>query len=261
MTPRQVLVSGNWKMNHTHYEALQFVQSLAAMLRSGPLPPERALSLHPSFTAIRSVQTALESDAVPVALGAQNCHEADHGAYTGEVSAGMLAKLNVSYVIVGHSERRQYFAETDEIVREKLGAVLRHEMTPILCVGESLPEREAGTHLEKVSRQLTVALGGRAQDVVAALVVAYEPIWAIGTGRTATPGDAEEMASHIRGEIAAMAGGEAAEGVRVQYGGSVTPDTAGALLCCRNVDGLLVGGASLQASSFYEIAQARASRR
>jgi triosephosphate isomerase len=254
---REVLVSGNWKMNHTHFEASQFVQALAALLRAAPLRPGRALSLHPPFTALRSVQTALESDGVPVALGAQNCHEAAKGAFTGEVSAEMLAKLNVSLVIVGHSERRQLFGETDETVRAKLDAVLSQSMTPILCVGETLEEREAGEAFAKVSSQLDAALKGRPAEVVGGLVVAYEPIWAIGTGQSASVGDAEEMAAHVRGAVANLAGQDAAASVRVQYGGSVTPANAGELLRCADVDGLLVGGASLQPESLFEIARAR----
>ena len=254
---RELLISGNWKMNLTHFEAIQYVQELAALLRAGPLRAGRALSLHPPFTALRSVQTALESDSVPVALGAQNCHESEKGAFTGEVSAEMLSKLNVSYVIVGHSERRQYFAESDQLVRAKADAVLRREMTPIICVGESLEERESGEALPKVSCQLEAAIGGRSAAVVGGLVIAYEPIWAIGSGRTATVEDAEEMAAHIRTEVERLAGEEAASFVRVQYGGSVTPESAGDLLACKDVDGLLVGGASLKAESLYEIARAR----
>jgi len=245
-------------MNHNHYEAIQFVQQLAALLRASPLPPEREASLHPPFTSLRSVQTALESDGVPVSLGAQNCHQEDRGAFTGEVSAEMLAKLNVAYVIVGHSERRAYAGETDELVRAKLDMALRHAITPILCVGESLDEREAGAAFDKVTRQLEAALSGRPGQVVSGLVVAYEPIWAIGTGRTAASSDAEEMAAHIRAEVARLAGDEAASAVRVQYGGSVTPDNAAELLRCANVDGLLVGGASLAADGFVEIARAGA---
>ncbi len=257
MSDRELLISGNWKMNHTHFDAIQFVQTLAALVRANPLRPGRAISVHPPFTALRSVQTALESDAVPVLLGAQNCHEAESGAFTGEVSAEMLVKLNVSYVIVGHSERRQYFGETDELVRAKADAVLRHAMTPIICVGETLAEREAGEASNKVSGQLEAVLGGRSAAGVGGLVVAYEPIWAIGTGETASSADAEEMAAHIRAEVERLAGPEAAAAIRVQYGGSVTPETAGDLLRRRNVDGLLVGGASLKADSFFEIAIAR----
>lgn len=255
---RRVLVSGNWKMNHNHFESIQFVQTLAAILRASPLPSGRDASLHPPFTSLRSVQTAVDSDAVPVALGAQDCHSQDRGAFTGEVSAEMLAKLGVSYVIVGHSERRMHFGETDEIVRAKLDAVLRHAMTPILCVGETLAERQEGRADEKVSRQLEAALAKRPGSVVAGLVVAYEPIWAIGTGETATATDAQQMAAHIRGEVERISGVEAASGIRLQYGGSVTPDNAGELLSCADVDGLLVGGASLSAGSFADIGRAGA---
>jgi triosephosphate isomerase len=253
---RVQLVSGNWKMHHNHYAAIEYVQKLAAVMRATPLPKSRVASLHPPFTSLRSVQTAVESDAVPVVLGAQNCHQDEDGAFTGEVSAGMLEKLNVSYVIVGHSERRQYCAETDAIVRAKLDAVLRHKMTPILCVGETLPERESGAAGVKVASQLEAALSERPADVVGALVVAYEPIWAIGTGRTASVDDAEEMAALIRQEVERLAGKQAAAELTVQYGGSVTPDNAAALSACTNVDGLLVGGASLSAEKFYEIVRA-----
>ncbi len=257
MSERELLISGNWKMNHTHFEAIQFVQALSALLRATPLRAGRALSVHPAFTALRSVQTALESDGVPVALGAQNCHESEKGAFTGEVSAEMLKKLNVSYVIVGHSERRQHFGETDELVRAKADIVLRHAMTPIVCVGETLAEREAGEAKGKVGRQLEAVLSARPPAVVAGMVIAYEPIWAIGTGRTASSEDAQQMAAFIRATIGHVAGADAAEGARIQYGGSVTPDKAGELLRRRDVDGLLVGGASLDAESFHEIALAR----
>jgi len=255
---RGLLVSGNWKMNHNHYEAIQFVQKLAAIFRASPLPAGREASLHPSFTSLRSVQTAVESDAVPVALGAQTCHFEDRGAFTGEVSAEMLAKLGVRYVIVGHSERRAHGVETDEIVRAKLDAILRHQMTPILCVGETLAEREAGLATTKVVGQLETALGGRPGPVAAGLVVAYEPIWAIGSGLVASTGDAQEMAACVRGAVMSLAGAEAAAAVRVQYGGSVTADNAAAMLACPDVDGLLVGGASLDAVGFSAIVRAGA---
>lgn len=256
--PREVLISGNWKMHHNHYESIQFVQKLAAILRVSPVPEGRVASLHPTFTSLRSVQAAVESDAVPVALGAQTCHGEDRGAFTGEVSAEMLAKLGVRYVIVGHSERRAYCGETDEIVRTKLDAVLRHEMTPILCVGETLSERQANGAVTKVVGQLEAALAGRPGAVVGGLVVAYEPIWAIGTGQVASTGDAQEMAACVRGAVERLAGSEAAAGLRVQYGGSVTADNAGAMLACPDVDGLLVGGASLEAVGFSAIVHAGA---
>jgi triosephosphate isomerase len=253
---REVLVSANWKMNQTHYEGIQFVQKLAALLRTNPLRPGRAISIHPPFTALRSVQTALESDGVTAALGAQNCHEADKGAFTGEVSAEMLAKLNVRYVIVGHSERRQLFGETDAIVRAKVDAVLRHAMVPILCVGETAAEREGGNAHLKVSTQLEAVLGGRSKVGASGLVVAYEPIWAIGSGSTASIDDAQQMAVHIRSEARRLSGDEAAGALRIQYGGSVTRANARELLSCSDIDGLLVGGASLDPGSLVEIASA-----
>lgn len=254
---RGILVSGNWKMHHTHYEAIQVVHQLAAQLRAEPAPERATISLHPPFTSLRSVQTALESDAVPVALGAQNCHFEDRGAFTGEVSAEMLAKLNVRFVIVGHSERRALFGETDDVVRLKLDAVLRHAMTPILCVGETLAAREAGQAEAKVTSQLEAALARRGPDALAAVAVAYEPIWAIGTGRTASADDAQAMAATIRGVLARLAG-EVAGAMVVQYGGSVTPDNAEELLACPDIDGLLVGGASLDADKLVSIVRAAA---
>jgi triosephosphate isomerase len=253
---RPVLVSGNWKMHHNHFQAIETVQKLAALLRSAPLPAEREASVHPPFTSLRSVQTAVESDRVPVSLGAQTCHHEDRGAFTGEVSAEFLAKLNVRYVIAGHSERRAHCGETDELVRAKLDAILRNGMVPILCVGETLEEREAGEAESKVASQLVAALSARERDVVGSLVIAYEPIWAIGTGVNATPADAGSMAAVIRSNVAVLAGAGAGESVRIQYGGSVTPDNAAAILAEAGVDGLLVGGASLDAERFSAILHA-----
>ena len=252
---RGVLVSGNWKMNENHFEALKLVQELGALLLAGTIPPGREVSVHPPFTSLRTVQTAVESDHVPVALGAQNCHFEDRGAFTGEVSAEMLAKLNVRYVITGHSERRQHFGETDEVVARKIGAILRNGMLPIVCVGETLDERDAGGAEAKVRAQVRAALEGRPTDVISSLVLAYEPIWAIGTGKTATPSDAEEMCAAIRSEIGHFAP-LAAAAIRIQYGGSVTPETAGELLAGEDVDGFLVGGASLDAQRFVAIVRA-----
>ncbi|MGD0876351.1 MAG: triose-phosphate isomerase, partial [Acidimicrobiales bacterium] len=191
-----------------------------------------------------------------VALGAQTCHFEEGGAFTGEVSAEMLSKLNVRYVIVGHSERRALFGETDEIVRLKLDAVLRHAMTPILCVGETLAEREAGMAEATVSRQLAAALDGRGEKALEAIVVAYEPVWAIGTGVNAGSDDAQAMAAMIRGDLRSL-GGDVSLSMTIQYGGSVTPDNAAELLSCPDVDGLLVGGASLDADKLVAIAHAR----
>jgi len=254
---RGVLVSGNWKMHENHFEALKLVQELAALLFAGAIPPGREVSVHPPFTSLRTVQTAVESDHVPVALGAQNCYFEDRGAYTGEISAEMLAKLNVRYVITGHSERRQFFGETDETVAKKVDAILRHGMVPIVCVGETLAEREAGDAETRVRGQVRAALEGRPAEVVASVVLAYEPIWAIGTGRTATPADAQEMCAAIRSEIGRFAP-SATAAIRVQYGGSVTPETAGELIAGADVDGFLVGGASLDAQRFVSIVRAGA---
>jgi triosephosphate isomerase (TIM) len=270
MTKRRPLVSGNWKMNLNHFEAIQAVQKLAYRL-SAEDHATRDVSIHPPFTDLRSVQTVLESDDIPIALGAQSCHWAEAGAYTGEVSPVMLAKLNVSYVIVGHSERRQLFGETDAVVAAKLRAVLTHGMTPILCVGETLDQREAGEAERTVTSQLAAAFSGSSDDErdtaslparrplaahqVGQLVIAYEPIWAIGTGQHATPEDAQGMCRIIRGTVAEHAGKEVAAALRVQYGGSVTATNAPELLTQDDVDGALVGGASLDPDAFARIVQ------
>ncbi len=239
-------------MNHTHLEAIAIVQKLAYSL----LPADynrTEVSIHPPFTALRSVQTLLDADDVPIALGAQNVYPAESGAFTGEVSPVMLAKLNVRYVIVGHSERRELFGETDTFVNEKLLAVLRHHMVPILCVGETLAEREAGTTQSKVMGQLEAGFQGVSAQAAAGVVIAYEPIWAIGTGRTASPADAQEMCKEVRSWLAANYSAELARRVRIQYGGSVTPSNIAELMAEDDIDGALVGGASLNAERFGQI--------
>jgi triosephosphate isomerase len=251
---RPLLVAGNWKMHENHYEALRLVHEMGALVRPGGIPPGREASVHPPFTSLRTVQTAIETDHLPFVLGAQTCSGADRGAYTGEVSAEMLAKLNVRYVLAGHSERRQLCGETDEIVRAKVDAILRNGLTPIVCVGESLAERQEGLAPERVAAQVRAAFGGRSAGVAASCVVAYEPLWAIGTGETAKPEDAEQMGALIRRELEALAPGAGL--ARILYGGSVTDDNAGELLEQRNVDGLLVGGASLDAQRFVAIVRA-----
>ncbi len=250
------LISGNWKMHHNHFEAIQTIQKLAYALRSDDYRHVE-VSVHPPFTDLRSVQTVLQADDIPVALGAQNCHSEDSGAFTGEVSAAMLAKLDVSYVIVGHSERRALFGETDDVVNAKARAVLRHAMTPIVCVGESVERRRAGEAHSVVAAQLKGSLEGLDSAAVGGLVIAYEPVWAIGTGETATPADAQDMCAHVRSLVAEHWGSGAARTVRVQYGGSVKPANAPDLMAQPDIDGALVGGASLDATEFARIVNHR----
>ena len=255
---RKPLISGNWKMHHTHFEAIQVVQKLAFALRKEDYAAVD-VSVHPPFTDLRSVQTVLEADRIPIALGAQHCHWEDKGAFTGEVSPPMLAKLNVTYVIAGHSERRTVFGETDEDVNRKVLAVLAHAMTPILCVGESLDQREQGVTEELVRGQVLAGLDAVSAEQVAALVIAYEPIWAIGTGRTATADDAQGVCAAIRAVVGERFGAAAAAGVRIQYGGSVKPANAAELMGQPDIDGALVGGASLTAEDFAPIVRYRTS--
>jgi triosephosphate isomerase (TIM) len=254
-TARRRLVSGNWKMHHDHVQAIRMVQDLGLRLSSVDLR-ELEVSVHPPFTDLRSVQTVIEDRSLPVVLGAQHCNAQDEGAFTGEVSPPMLARLGVRYVIVGHSERRALFGQTDAEVAAILRAVLRHGMTPLVCVGETEAERAGGATEERLTTQTTAALGGLPAQQVAGLVVAYEPIWAIGTGNTAGPDDAQAACSHIRSVVAGLAGKESAEALRIQYGGSVRPDNTEELMAQPDVDGLLVGGASLEASSFALIVRA-----
>jgi triosephosphate isomerase len=242
-------------MHHDHLEALHTVRDLGLRLKSDDVARVDA-SVHPPFSDLRTVQTLLEGESIPVALGAQHCHHLDRGPYTGEVSPQMLARLGVAYVLVGHSERRQHFAMTDEAVAATLRGVLHHEMTPILCVGESEEERDAGHTERRLTVQLRAALGGLDPATADRLVVAYEPVWAIGTGRSAGPVEAEDACGFIRQLVAEVLGVEVAEGLRIQYGGSVTPDNAEALAGEPDVDGLLVGGASLAAESFLDILRA-----
>jgi triosephosphate isomerase len=203
------------------------------------------------------VQTTIESDRLKIQLGAQNCFWEEKGAFTGEVSPAFLQKLNVAFVIVGHSERREIFGETDEQVNRKVKAVIKFGMTPIMCVGETLEEREEGLANEKVLAQLKAGLAGVTADQVAGMVIAYEPIWAIGTGRTATTDDAQAMCAQIRAAVADLAGADAAAGVRVQYGGSVKPTNIAELMGAPDIDGALVGGASLDPDDFARIVQYR----
>ena len=250
------IISGNWKMNLNHFEAIQMVQKLSYELDRDDYAAVE-VTVHPSFTNIRSIQTLLDADRIPIKLGAQNCHWEDGGAFTGEVSAAMLMKMQVKYVICGHSERRELMGETDDEVNAKVKAVLKHEITPILAVGETQGERDADQTESKIVGQLEAGLGGVGGPKVAAMVLAYEPIWAIGTGLTSTPADAQEVCRLIRTTVQRLKGKEAAEGVRIQYGGSVKPTNIFDLMSQPDIDGALVGGASLEAESFARICQYR----
>jgi triosephosphate isomerase len=256
--PRTPLISGNWKMHHNHFEALQLVQKLSYLLTKDDYDAVD-VSVHPPFTDLRTVQTYFisEKEPIPILLGAQNCHTEEKGAFTGEVSPPMLAKLDVRYVIAGHSERRELFGETDELVNAKVKAIFKAGMTPIMCCGETLEEREAGDTEAKVTRQVEAGLAGLSAAQVGAMVIAYEPIWAIGTGRTASSEDAQHVCALVRLTVARTAGSEVAATLRVQYGGSVKPTNAGELMAQPDIDGALVGGASLEADDFARIVQYR----
>jgi triosephosphate isomerase len=247
--PRKPIVAANWKMHKTHLEAIQAVQKLGYLVTAEDAEAVEVV-VCPAFTALRSVQTLIESDRLPFALGAQNVHGEDRGAYTGEVSPAMLAALKCSYVIVGHSERRELFGETDEIVARKVKAVFAAGMTPIACVGETLEHREIGRTDELVSAQVKAGLGGLTPEQARTLVVAYEPIWAIGTGRNAEPADAGQVIGVIREALGAMYGADAARAVRIQYGGSVKAGNIRGFMAHPEVDGALVGGASLDPEEF-----------
>ncbi|HET7489447.1 MAG TPA: triose-phosphate isomerase [Acidimicrobiales bacterium] len=256
MAERKPLISGNWKMHHTHFDAIQVVQKLSYALRDEDYAAVD-VSVHPTFIALRSVQTVILNDKLKIVLGAQNCHWEAKGAYTGEVSAPMLAKLEVGYVIVGHSERREYFGETDDMVNRKAKAVFANGMTPIMCVGETLEEREAGGAEKKVDGQVRAGLAGLSPEQVGAMVIAYEPIWAIGTGRTATADDAQAMCALIRTTVGDVVDDTAAGALRVQYGGSVKPSNTAELMDQPDIDGALVGGASLDPDDFSQIVRYR----
>ena len=251
---RKPLISGNWKMHLNHYEAIQLIQKLAYLVTKADFA-RTDVSVHPPFTDLRSVQTLIEVDELEFLLGAQHCHFEEKGAFTGEIAPAFLAKLSVKYVIVGHSERREIFGETDEIVKKKLAAILKNKMIPILCVGETLDERESGATEDKVLGQVRSALSGCSPENIASLVIAYEPIWAIGTGKTATAQDAQAVCGAIRREVSALAGAETAAAVRIQYGGSVKAGNIEELMAQPDIDGALVGGASLDPDEFARIIQ------
>jgi triosephosphate isomerase len=248
---RKDLIAGNWKMHATHLEAIQMVQKLGYRLDEGDYDRVDVV-VCPPFTALRSVQTVIESDYLRIQLGAQNCHFEEKGAFTGEISAGMLAKLAVRFVVVGHSERRHVFGEDDEVIAKKVKAVLAAAMVPILAVGETLDQREAGTTQEVIGGQLHAGLRGLDAETVAGLAIAYEPVWAIGTGRTASDDQAAEAIGYLREQLRGR-WGEAADAVRILYGGSVNAGNIAGLMAKRDIDGALVGGASLDPDSFAAI--------
>jgi triosephosphate isomerase (TIM) len=241
---RRPIIAANWKMHKTHLEAIQDVQKVSYLLDARDAERVEVV-ICPPFTALRTLQTLLEGDRLPYGLGAQNCHWEEKGAFTGEISASMLAALKCDYVIVGHSERRQLFGETDDTVARKVKAVYAGGMVPILCVGESLEERDAGRTADKVIGQVRAALAGLDADRVGRLVVAYEPIWAIGTGRNAEAADAGEVVALIRDTVRGSFGEAAASTLRVQYGGSVKAGNIREFMAHPEIDGALVGGASL----------------
>ena len=252
MSDRKPIIAGNWKMNLTHLEAIHAVQKLSYSL-DGKDYDQVDVVVCPAFTALRSVQTTLESDRIPIALGAQDCFYEKDGAYTGEVSPIMLSKLNVSYVIIGHSERRMYFGDTDEVVNKKVHAVINGAMTPIMCVGETLEQRDAGETESWVAGQVKAGLGGLKAAQVAKMVIAYEPVWAIGTGRNATADDAAAVIAVIRQSVRDMFGADTADELRIQYGGSVKPGNIAEFMAQPEIDGALVGGASLDPEEFARV--------
>ncbi|MFZ2504417.1 MAG: triose-phosphate isomerase [Nocardioides sp.] len=248
---RTPLMAGNWKMNLTHHEAVILVQKLAATLTDKKHDYAKAeVAVIPPFTDLRSVQTCVDGDRLAIKYGAQDVSTQESGAYTGEISAGMLAKLGCSYVVVGHSERREYHSESDEMVNLKAHRALAGGMTPIVCVGEGLEVRKAGEQVPFTLAQLDGSLAGFTPEQLAGLVVAYEPVWAIGTGEVATPEDAQEVCAAIRERVRETAGDAAADGIRVLYGGSVKASNVAGIMAKPDVDGALVGGASLQADEF-----------
>jgi triosephosphate isomerase len=241
---RRPIIAANWKMHKTHLEAIRDVQKLSYLIDKEDAERVEVV-ICPPFTSLRTVQTLIDSDRLAYGLGAQNVYPAEEGAFTGEVSPLMLAALKCDYVIVGHSERRAMFGETDEIVNEKVRAVFAHAMVPILCVGESLQERDAGDTDDTVARQVRADMNGVPAEDAARVVIAYEPIWAIGTGRNAEPADAGQVVTAIRETLATSYSPEVAGAVRVQYGGSVKAGNIRDFMAHPEIDGALVGGASL----------------
>ncbi|MDG4831926.1 triose-phosphate isomerase [Solwaraspora sp. WMMD1047] len=249
---RRPLMAGNWKMNLNHLEAIALVQKLAFSLNEQQLTDVETVVL-PPFTDLRSVQTLIDGDKLLIGYGAQDLSPYQSGAYTGEISGAMLAKLGCRYVVVGHSERRAYHHEDDALINAKVLAALANDLTPILCIGEGLEIREELRHVPHCCDQLDNALRGLSAEQVEKMVVAYEPVWAIGTGKTATPEDAQEVCGAVRARLTESYGAELAEKVRVLYGGSVKAANIAGIMAQPDVDGALIGGASLDADEFAQI--------
>lgn len=259
MAARTPLMAGNWKMNLDHHEAIAVVQKLAWLLDDAKHEYDKVeVAVVPPFTDLRSVQTLVDGDKLSVVYGAQDVSVHESGAYTGEISATMLKKLGCTYVIVGHSERRQYHGETDALIGEKARMALAKEMTPIICVGEGLDVRKAGEHVPYTLAQVKGCYEGMPADDAAKTVVAYEPVWAIGTGEVATPEDAQEVIGAIRLKLAELYGPEVADAIRILYGGSVKSSNVAAIMAKEDIDGALVGGASLKPEEFAAIARYQA---
>jgi len=252
---RTPLIAGNWKMNKTHFEAIKLIQQLGYELAEHDFGKVE-VAVCPPFTSMRTAQTLIEDDRLSFALGAQNMHYEKDGAFTGEVSGEMLKALRVRYVILGHSERREVFGESDEDVNRKVRVAFGNELTPIMCCGETDSEKESGETAIKVERQVREGLKSVTPDQARSIVIAYEPIWAIGTGKTATPDDAQSTIGHIRSVLGTLFDGDVASSIRILYGGSVKSGNAGQILAQTDVDGALVGGASLDAGEFAAIVKA-----
>jgi len=253
MNLRKKLIAGNWKMNKTAADGVALTADIVAQIGR---ETSVDVVLCPPFTALESVAHALEGQAIK--LGAQNMHPEKSGAYTGEVSAEMLRALFVTHVILGHSERRTYFGETDAFINKKVHAALANQLKPILCVGETLAEREAGSTLAVVQRHVEDGLAGVTKEQLTAVIVAYEPVWAIGTGKVATTAQAQEVHAFIRSLLTKLYGEALAQKVRILYGGSMKPSNAPELLAEKDIDGGLIGGAALEAKSFVELVKAAA---
>jgi triosephosphate isomerase (TIM) len=250
---RKPLIAGNWKMNLNHFEAIALVQKIAFALPDKYFDKVDVTVL-PPFTDLRSVQTLVDGDKLRLTYGAQDLSPHDSGAYTGDISGTFLAKLGCSYVVVGHSERRTYHHEDDALVATKAAAALKNELTPIVCVGEHLDVREAGEHVSHCEKQVRDSLAGLSADQIAKIVIAYEPVWAIGTGRVASAADAQQVCGAIRQQLAALSSPQIADTVRVLYGGSVSAKNVGEIVAQDDVDGGLVGGASLDGEQFATLA-------